>query len=100
MHVGRAPNCGKPAAHYPNGVDAKGVRWVCCFHDAETDECKAWMHETNTKGCGALTKMGLALCETYAVNPKFYSATYCVGCKQHLPVGEFRWDEDGAVVGS
>jgi hypothetical protein len=51
-------------------------------------------------GCGALTTMGLALCETYARDPKFYGATYCVGCRMHRPVAEFRWDEDGAVVGS
>jgi len=52
--------------------------------------------------CGTQTTMGLALCETYARNPKFYGATYtyCVGCCGHFPVGEFTWDEDGKVVGS
>lgn len=52
------------------------------------------------RGCGAETRMGLVLCETYARDPSFYGATYCIGCKMHLPVGEFVWDEDGAVVGS
>jgi hypothetical protein len=51
-------------------------------------------------GCGACTVMGLALCETYARDPSFYGATYCVGCQMHRPVAEFRWDEDGQVVGS
>lgn len=51
-------------------------------------------------GCGAVTSMGLALCETYARDPKFYGATFCSGCGTHLPVGEFRWEEDGEVVGS
>lgn len=51
-------------------------------------------------GCGALTTMSLALCETYACQPDFYGATYCVGCRMHRPVAEFRWDEDGQVVGS
>jgi hypothetical protein len=51
-------------------------------------------------GCGALTHMGLALCETYARDPKFYNGTFCVGCNAHFPVDEFRWDEDGEVVGS
>lgn len=50
-------------------------------------------------GCGAATRMGLALSETYARDPKFYGATYCVGCKTHLPVKQFHWD-DGEVVGS
>jgi hypothetical protein len=51
-------------------------------------------------GCGTSTIMGKALCETYARNPKFYGATYCVGCRMHRPVGEFAWDEDGLTVGS
>jgi hypothetical protein len=43
---------------------------------------------------------GLALCETYARNPKFYGATYCTTCRMHKPVSEFTWVEDGEVVGS
>lgn len=50
--------------------------------------------------CGVSTRMGLALCETYARNPKFYGATYCSGCQAHFPVSEFKWDEDGETVGS
>lgn len=50
--------------------------------------------------CGVETKMGLALCETYARDPHFYGSTYCVGCRMHLPVAEFKWAEDGQTVGS
>lgn len=50
--------------------------------------------------CGTSTIMGQALSETYARNPKFYGATYCVGCRMHKPVAEFRWDADYEVVGS
>jgi len=50
--------------------------------------------------CGTVTTMGRALSETYACNPKFYGATFCVGCNKHLPVGEFQWTADGEVVGS
>lgn len=50
--------------------------------------------------CGTVTTMGLALCETYARDPQFYGATFCVGCNRHLPVAEFTWSEDGQVVGS
>lgn len=52
--------------------------------------------------CGTATTMGRALAETYARDPHFYGATYCVGCGMHLPVGvngEFHW-EDGTKVGS
>lgn len=59
---------------------------------------RTYIHET----CGVATSMGEALSETYARDPKFYGATYCVGCKGHFPVGEkgeFHW-EDGSKVGS
>ena len=52
------------------------------------------------RGCGTVTTMGLALCETYARDPSYYGSTFCCGCGTHLPVGEFRWTEGGAVVGS
>lgn len=41
--------------------------------------------------CGAITTMGLELCETYARQPDFYGSTYCVGCRMHRPVAEFTW---------
>lgn len=50
--------------------------------------------------CHTVTTMGLALCETYARNPAYYSATFCTGCGKHLPVDQFVWVEDGEVVGS
>ena len=52
------------------------------------------------KGCGTETTMGAALSETYALDPKFYGATYCCGCSAHFPVGAFRWTKDNEVVGS
>lgn len=50
--------------------------------------------------CQCVTSMGRELSETYARDPKFYGATYCVHCRQHLAVAEFTWTADGAVVGS
>jgi hypothetical protein len=50
--------------------------------------------------CGTATTMGKALAETYAKDPKFYGATYCVGCRKHLPVDEFVWDGTKEKVGS
>jgi hypothetical protein len=53
--------------------------------------------------CGVVTRMGIALCETYAANPAFYGSTYCSGCRMHRPVGpegEFTWlDKDGVDTG-
>jgi hypothetical protein len=57
-----------------------------------------WTEAQLNGGCGAITTMGLALCETYARDPKFYGATYCCGCNKHLAVAEFRWIEaDGST---
>jgi hypothetical protein len=57
---------------------------------------KTYMHTV----CGTHTTMSDALAETYARDPKFYGATYCVGCRMHKPVSEFRWMPDHEVVGS
>lgn len=49
--------------------------------------------------CGLRTTMSKSIAETYAQNPSFYGATYCCGCRKHLPVGEngeFVWVEAGA----
>lgn len=48
--------------------------------------------------CGALTRMGQAIAETYARDPSFYGATFCVGCRDQFRLREehgwaFRWDE-------
>ena len=53
--------------------------------------------------CGVLTTMSLALAETYANNPYFYSGTFCAGCRAHFPVGEdgeFTWDGSTDKVGT
>jgi hypothetical protein len=52
------------------------------------------------KGCGADTKMSRPIAETYARNPGFYSGTFCVGCKKHLPLDEFVWKGTNEQVGS
>lgn len=55
------------------------------------------------QACGSVTKMGLAIAETYAAKPHFYGATYCCKCQMHRPVGEtgeFSWiEKDGSVGG-
>ena len=52
------------------------------------------------KKCGTETRMGQALSETYARDPKFYGATYCVYCQKHLPVQQFTWKDTNEEVGS
>ncbi len=53
--------------------------------------------------CGVKTTMGIALAETYAADPFFYSGTFCCGCGAHFPVGEdgeFLWDGTDERVGT
>jgi hypothetical protein len=60
---------------------------------------RSYVHEK----CGGVTTMGIALAETYARDPHFYSGTYCVSCKTHFPVGadgEFVWDGTTEKVGT
>ena len=62
-----------------------------------------WTQKDLDSGCGTVTTMGLALAETYARDPKFYSGTFCCGCRTHLDVGEggeFVWVDDGTRVGT
>lgn len=57
---------------------------------------RTYVHST----CGAATTMSQAIAETYARDPKFYGATYCVACRAHLSVSEFTWDGTDQTVGS
>jgi len=66
----------------------------------EVDPNDPSKHGRTGGACGAETRMGEKLAATYARDPKFYGATYCVGCKMHRPVAEFIWSSDGQVVGS
>jgi hypothetical protein len=57
--------------------------------------------------CGSVTTMSRPLAETYARQPSFYGATFCVSCGGHYRVGEdgeFVWLEhdgsDGPKVGT
>ena len=76
---------------YPEDSDKVGRFWT----QAQLDKVG--------KGCGAVTRMGQAIAETYARQPDFYGSTMCVGCGVHLPVGEcgeFVWDKTDLRVGT
>lgn len=50
--------------------------------------------------CGAVTTMGRKIAETYARDPKFYSGTFCVACKDHSPLDQFVWKNTKEKMGS
>lgn len=74
---------------------------------SEDERAKGFVRPVRTKyyheKCGTVTSMGIALAETYASNPQFYSGTYCAGCRSHFPVGEngeFLWHSTQEKVGT
>lgn len=52
------------------------------------------------EACGTRTTMGLAIAETYARDPKFYSGTFCCTCNAHRSLDEFIWEGTRERVGS
>lgn len=52
---------------------------------------RSYVHQA----CGVQTSMSIDLSQTYARDPRFYSGTFCVGCRAHFPLNEFVWDPDG-----
>jgi hypothetical protein len=77
-----------------------GAYWVL----SEAERAKGFVRPVRTSyvhaKCGTETRMGRALAETYAREPKFYGATMCVNCGAHFPVGEFTWSGTSELVGS
>lgn len=92
---------GAPGPIGPNGQHEQ--YWVL----SESERAKGFVRPVRTAyvhdKCGTVTTMGRALSETYARDPKFYGATFCVACGVHLPVGEhggFTWVGTNEKVGT
>lgn len=73
---------------------------VLCAEERAKGFVRPYRDEYRHEKCGTTTMMGRALSETYARNPHFYGATFCVKCNAHYPVAEFVWTADGVEVGS
>jgi hypothetical protein len=101
---GLPPEPGYENASAPAPIEASTGQHKSYWILSEEERKQGWIRPLrktyrHTK-CGAVTSMGLGLCETYAKQPGYYSHTFCVGCRDHLPVAEFVWTVDGEVVGS
>lgn len=82
--------------------DIKPDGQQCCYLVlSEEERAKGFvvpLHREYTHlKCGAVTHMGLALCETYARNPKFYGGTFCCTCGQHFNLFGYEKLPDGSV---
>ena len=119
----RARGFVRPVLRSYRHVGAPGPRWPLRALTGEESECYAswgyagfepypaddypatgrfWTQnrlDRAGKGCRTVTTMSADIAETYAREPGFYGATYCCGCRMHLPVGvhgEFTWmTQDG-----
>lgn len=64
---------------------------------SEEERAKGFVRPVRTKymhtPCGTVTRMGIALAETYARDPNFYSGTFCCACAKHFPLDQFVWDD-------
>lgn len=100
-HVGRKPK-------YPlrdltgEEVNRFGTEYVKYeeFPASERPKVGRFWTQRELTPCNSSTILGKALAETFQRNPKFYGGTYCCACRDHFPVNEFVWDEDGKTVGS
>ncbi len=101
---GLPPDPGLEHAGAPKPIDPKTGQHGAYYILSEAERAKGFVRPVRDKyvhtKCGVVTRMGTALAETYARDPLFYSATFCVGCEAHLPVAEFTWDGTSEKVGS
>jgi hypothetical protein len=100
---GKPPREGWEDAIAPAPIKANGQHeayWVLTEEERSKGFIRPVRRTYIHKTCGTATTMGRALAETYAVDPKYYGATFCCGCNKHLPVGEFVWDGTNEIVGS
>lgn len=109
VHTGRLI-CGKVQSPDEYGLPADAVAYVCSMEKNHEGDCRIFSPVNKRElrrlettgflgGCDTTTTMHTTLAETYAANPKFYSATYCCQCMMHINVNEFQW-KDGQIVGS
>ena len=76
--------------------DGYGEKYVAFEEYPESELPRTGRYWTESKlksGCGVVTAMSETIAETYARDPKFYGSTFCMGCRTHIPVEEFVWDE-------
>jgi hypothetical protein len=95
---GRSPADARATQTNETGQHASYI--VLCEEERNKGFVRPYRDRYKHLTCGGVTTMGRALSETYARDPTFYGATFCVSCNRHLPVAEFVWTADNQPVGS
>jgi len=91
-------NASAPQPAKDNGQH--GAYWVLSAEERAKGFVRPVRRSYKHRTCGSVTTMSLAIAETYAREPDFYGATFCVACGGHFLVHEFAWEPDGGVLGS
>lgn len=69
------------------GPDGQNIKYLVLSDDERAKGfVRPYRDAYRHLACGAITTMGRALSETYARDPKFYGATFCLRCKDHFPL--------------
>lgn len=68
---------------------------ILCDAERKKGFVKPYRASYRHKKCGTVTTMSRPIAETYARDPYFYGATFCVNCNVHLPLYQFTWEPDG-----
>lgn len=101
---GQPPAPGMEGAGAPQPIDPATGQHGAYFILSEEERAKGFVRPVRTAyvhdKCGGSTRMSLLIAETYARDPKFYGSTFCVQCRAHFPVSEFKWQNSEQVVGS
>lgn len=98
---GKPPEPGYETASAPAPVKENGQHaayWILSEEERSKGFVRPVRQSYLHEGCGTVTTMSRPIAETYAREPQFYGATFCVRCGTHLPVGEhgeFVWVENG-----
>ena len=77
-----------------------GAYWVLSEEERRRGFVRPVRRSYQHLTCRKVTTMGIAIAETYARDPTFYSKTMCVLCKGHFPVAEFVWLGTEQLVGT
>lgn len=104
---GKPPEPGYEYAPAPGPIDpATGQHtayWVLSPEERAKGFVRPVRRTYRHDRCGTATSMGDAIAETYARDPAYYGATFCVACNGHFPVGasgEFSWTGTTDKVGT
>jgi hypothetical protein len=87
----------------PRQIEERGQHgdyWILSETEREKGFVRPLQVTYRHAGCGLSTVMAMAIAETFARDPTFYSHTFCVHCRTHRPLVEFHWVEDDQPVGS